>query len=111
MLWHYEFANGEYVSLSTMGLKDAVYSEIASNVIQKLANKIDSDIQKTVKNASWDSGNSSIYKNFSVGHHFGQQPLDLDNDWWPDVETGTPYEYGATWANQSIQDKLGTIYA
>ena len=35
-----------------MGLKDAVYSEIASNVIQKLANKIDSDIQKTVKNAS-----------------------------------------------------------
>lgn len=49
MLWYYEFANGEYVSLSTMGLKDAVYSEIASNIIQKLANKIDSDIQKTVK--------------------------------------------------------------
>ena len=159
MLWHYQFGGGQYVSLSTMGLKDAVYSEITSNVITKLSNKIDGEIQKSIKSTSESSGYSTIYKDISVGHNFGhivwamgggtvsartnvsyswveytegdsvyrdyawesygttiiysdsfEQPLDFDNDGYPDVETGTPYAYGAAWTNQSIPGKSGKIY-
>lgn len=39
-----------------------------------------------------------------------EQPLDFDNDGYPDVETGTPYAYGAAWTNQSIPGKSGKIY-
>ena len=159
MVWHYEFGNGQYVSLSTMGLENAVYSEIKSNAIPKLTDVIDSYIQETVRETSGISGNSTIHKDFSTGHNFGhivwamgggivtartnvsyswieytegdsvyrdyawesynttiiysdtfEQPLDFDNDGYPDVETGTPYAYGAAWTNQSIPGKSGKIY-
>ena len=124
-----------------------------------VSNKIDEEIQKSIKSTSESSGYSTIYKDISVGHNFGhivwamgggtvtactnvsyswveytegdsvyrdyawesygttiiysdsfEQPFDLDNDGYPDIETGTPYTYGATWENQSIPGKSGKIY-
>lgn len=68
---HYWNGGGEYVSLDTMGLKNAVYNEINSNAKSKLSSKVDGEIINLVKSDSNSSGTSNIRKDFTVGHGFG----------------------------------------